>query len=30
VQEFRDEYLRPLLARAGPLAADAESAEVVV
>jgi hypothetical protein len=30
VQEFRDEYLHPLLARARPLAADAESAEVVV
>jgi adenylosuccinate lyase len=30
VQEFRDEYLQPLLARARPLAADAESAEVVV
>jgi adenylosuccinate lyase len=30
VQEFIDEYLQPLLARARPLAADAESAEVVV
>jgi hypothetical protein len=30
VQEFRDEYLQPLLDRARPLAADAESTEVVV
>jgi adenylosuccinate lyase len=30
VQEFIEEYLQPLLARARPLAADAESAEVVV
>jgi adenylosuccinate lyase len=30
VQEFIEEYLRPLLARARPLAAEAEAAEVVV
>jgi adenylosuccinate lyase len=30
VGEFVDEYLQPLLARARPLAADAEAAEVVV
>jgi adenylosuccinate lyase len=30
VREFREEYLQPLLARARPLAAEAEAAEVVV
>jgi adenylosuccinate lyase len=30
VREFIDEYLQPLLARARPLAAEAEAAEVVV
>jgi hypothetical protein len=30
VTEFIEEYLRPLLDRARPLAAEAESAEVVV
>ena len=30
VPEFIDEYLRPLLDRARPLAAEAEAAEVVV
>jgi len=30
VREFREEFLQPLLARARPLAAEAEPAEVVV